>query len=131
MNWLVVAVLILSVGLTGSRADELTEAAYCSGAIQINIDLSRQSFGTAVDLREDQQNLELKNALVANAIQRRKLSIEAANSFAAVGQKDARLCWEYAAKCVSQTIDAVKNKTPNPSCSGPGNAVCERVSACK
>jgi hypothetical protein len=49
---------------------EVTDAAYCAGVLQRNVDLTKKAFGN-LDVRSDEQHLALKVAFVQGALKQK------------------------------------------------------------
>src|SRR5262245_23539305 len=87
-----ISALVLAATASVCVAQEfknITDAAYCSGAVRRNIDLIKKTFGNDWDVRADEQNLARLLAIVEGAFSQRKIDIQTANKLVAVGHADA------------------------------------------
>lgn len=117
---------------------DLADTAYCAGVIVQNIEMGKRDFGATFDSRADQQLLDRKTAFVAEAIRQRKIAIDATNRLVAVGQADARLCWDTVKNCALEATKRADanvavdvNERMQNNCLLPSEAVCTRIEACK
>jgi protein tyrosine/serine phosphatase len=116
----------------------ITDAAYSAGVVAGNMNLSKRDFGTFSPVQNDQQHLARLTAVVEGAIKLQKIDSETANKLTAVGQQDARLCWESSKKCMldhfhrleDKNYDQEKSQRIYQNCLDPAEPVCKRVAAC-
>lgn len=127
----------LAVTASGDDYKEATDAAYCVGAIQRNIELTKKDF-RSLDVRSDEQSLARQLAFLQGAIKQKKIDDGTAGKLTAVGRADAQLCWKISAKCLNEAtkrldegVDQDRSDRMLKNCERSGEAVCKRVGSCE
>jgi hypothetical protein len=135
---LLISIIVWPSFVVADEYKELTDAAYCAGVIVQYIDLAKRDFGAVADSRADQQLLARKTTFIEGAIKQNKIDIETTNRFVAIGQADARLCWETLKKCVAEATQRAEKKVDidvsinmQRNCERAGEAVCTRINTCQ
>ena len=115
---------------------EVTDTAYCAGALKRNAVLVKKMSGRS-GTTGDEQHLALKIAFLQGALKQNKIDIETANRLISIGEADAQLCWDTLANCSAeaarrsrQNVDLGLSKQMLENCNRPAESVCKRIEAC-
>jgi hypothetical protein len=134
----VALVLFTSAAAKAGDYKAAADAAYCAGAIQRTIELTKKTFGDALDMRSDEQSYALRLAFVEGALKQGKIDRETADKLLAIGHSDAQFCWDTAAKCSrewakrdEQNMERERSQAMMETCERPAQSACKRTKGCQ
>jgi hypothetical protein len=134
--WVCVVLAIQSTAVLGDDYKEATEAAYCVGVHQSDIEGVRRMHTDPkkADTRDEERKQFRKQAFVEGAIKRGIIDEVTASKMRAVGYADGNSCWEQSRRCTQQwhersqqKMDDERNNKIMENCSKLAEPVCERA----
>jgi hypothetical protein len=133
---LALLVVLNATHASGDDYKDLTDAAYCIGSYQSDIEGIRRMYIDAknADTRDVERKHFRKQAFVEGGMKQGKIDEVTASRMRSVGYADGSSCWERQERCTQQWNERTQQKVDNllnsnqlANCNSLAEFVCERV----
>jgi hypothetical protein len=125
-----IVIAVQSTAVLGDDYKEATEAAYCVGVHQNDVEFWRRTDPKSVETRDAEMKQSGKQTFVEGAIKRRIIDRVTVSKMRAVGYADAKSCLEQSLRCTQQWSDKMDEEQNNrvlENCRELAEPVCERA----
>ena len=126
----IVVIAIQSSAAVGDDHKEATEAAYCIGVYQSEVEFWRKTDPKSGEARDVEMRQSRKQTYVEGAIKRGIIDRVTVEKMRAVGYKDGNSCLEQSQRCVqqwSERMDDEQNSRILENCGKLVEPLCERA----
>ena len=134
--WVGIVLAVQSTAVLGDDYKEATEAAYCIGVYQSDIEGERRRYidPKNANTHDTEMRQFKKQAFVEGAIKRRIIDEVTVSKMKAVGYADGNSCWQQMERCTKQwherseqKMDDERNNRMLENCNKLAESVCERA----
>jgi hypothetical protein len=129
-TWVGIVLAVQSTAVLGDDYKEATEAAYCVGVYQSDVEFWRRTDPKSGETRDAELKQSRKQTFVESAIKRGIMDRVTVSKMRAVGYADAKSCLEQSLRCTQQWSEKMDDEQSNrmlENCRKLVEPVCERA----
>jgi hypothetical protein len=136
VTWIGFLIVLQSTPVLGDDYKEATDAAYCIGVYQSDIEGVRRMYRDPknADTHDVEMNQLRKKAFVEGAIKRRIIDEVTASKMRDIGYADGNSCWQQQERCThqwyersQQKVDDELNNRRLENCNRLAEPICDRA----